>query len=603
MASAGHSKSELERLKTKYLERAEEFDRDEEALKQQIHLLQRMLVRVSLAADGQSDVLDNEMASLRDLLRQDQIPSDILSQRLGKIETCVLKLDQTREGTSDKLLAALMTLAEQLSSLDISRNNKKSLKAFTKQLKDKQSLLKNTPGLLAEFATIQKQALQEQFSRGQGNSDSTGFFQKLFGGKSESSAKNTADAPTQAEQTNGHSERYPVEPNQRDGGDDSDFSPRSYSEIETELAVEGEIVAATGEEAPGFAKISGHVGSSLRNLLEQLIIPENALKEADRIRQKIEFGLNWYELGPTLDDVANLVIVSITKGQRDFENFLQSLDERLLKFQGFLEDALTHQQNRRGAGEELNSNIRSQLQSLSNHVDSATDIDQLKHAVTGHLDTVLGTLSAFMSSEDGRENALRQQLDETRERLQVMEQESQIIKKKLKEERGRALTDTLTKLPNREAYAERYDFEFSRWQRYRQPVTMVVADIDLFKSVNDNYGHLAGDKVIQIMAKELQRRIRKTDFVARFGGEEFVILMPETTVEQAESVMEKARQMVEKLPFHFRQQRVQITLSFGIAAFMDGQSKEEIFDSADKALYQAKQQGRNRVVIARNGGV
>ncbi|MCP5208067.1 MAG: GGDEF domain-containing protein [Hahellaceae bacterium] len=592
MASGSNSKSELERLKNKYLSKAEEFDREEAALKQQIHLLQRMLVRVSLAADGQSESLDVEMSALRDLLRQEHTSSSALSQRLDKIESCVLKLDENRADTSDKLLDALASLADQLSSLEISRSNKKSLKSFSRQLKNKQEVLKNTPGLLSEYASLQKNILQEQFARVQGGKESSGFFQKLFGGKSDVAVKEAVVESDSATSTG-----YEFQPLEEDDSDAA-TDQRSYTENETELAVEGEIVPSDGQEAPGFAKISGHVGSSLRNLLEQLIIPENAHKEAERIRQKVEIGLNWYELGPTLDDVANLVIVSITKGQRDFENFLQSLDERLLKFQGFLDDALTHQINRRGAGEELNDSIRNQLQTLSSDVDRATDIDQLKHAVTGHLDSVLGSLSAFMSSEEGREQALRQQLDETRERLQQMEKESKVIKKKLKEERGRALTDTLTKLPNREAYAERYEFEFTRWQRYRQPVTMVVADIDFFKRVNDNYGHLAGDKVIQIMAKELQRRIRKTDFVARFGGEEFVVLMPETNVEQAHAVMEKTRQMVEKLPFHFRQQRVQITMSFGVAPFIDGLSKEEIFELADKALYEAKQQGRNRVVVA-----
>ena len=105
-------------------------------------------------------------------------------------------------------------------------------------------------------------------------------------------------------------------------------------------------------------------------------------------------------------------------------------------------------------------------------------------------------------------------------------------------------------------------------------------------------------KVIQIMAKEISRRIRNTDFVARYGGEEFVILMPETPPERAREVMEKTRSMIERLPFHFRQERVQVTMSFGISDFREGLTTDQIFERADQALYKAKQAGRNRVVVA-----
>lgn len=588
MASGGQPKSELERLKAKYLTRAEEFDRDEEAMKRQIHLLQRMLVRVSLAAEGQSGELDKELDSLRGLLRQESSSASSLSSHLDKIENCVLKLDEKRNDSSDQLLNSLEQLASQLSELDISRTNKKQLKSFSKHIRDKHQRLQNTPGLLNEFAAIQQQALKEQFSGVGEQKDNGGFFQKLFGGKGDAEESSSASEDLPNEQGH-HVYEKDYEISEPDG--------ESYSETETELAVEGEVLGGT-DEAPGFAKIAGHVGTSLRNLLEQLIIPENALREAERLRSNIEAGLNWYELGPTLDDVANLVISALSKGQRDFENFLQSLDERLLKFGGVLSQALTHQVARQDAGAKLTDAIRGDLQTLSTDVESATDIDVLKQSVTGHLDSILGALSSFMTVEEGREKELKEQLEETRERLQEMEVETKVIKEKLKEERGRALTDTLTQLPNREAYVERFEFEYTRWQRYRQPITIVVGDIDHFKGVNDNYGHLAGDKVIQIMAKELQRRIRKTDFVARFGGEEFVILMPETEADTAFSVIDKARQMVEKLPFHFRKERVQITMSFGVAAFTDGMSKDEVFDVADKALYAAKQQGRNRVVLA-----
>ena len=127
---------------------------------------------------------------------------------------------------------------------------------------------------------------------------------------------------------------------------------------------------------------------------------------------------------------------------------------------------------------------------------------------------------------------------------------------------------------------------------------MIVCDVDYFKKVNDDYGHLAGDKVLRIIAKTLRTRLRKTDFIARFGGEEFVILMPETQQDQALNVAEGVREAIASCPFHFKEQPVSITTSFGIAEFFKGDNGEKVFSRADRALYQAKEEGRNRCVVA-----
>jgi len=103
--------------------------------------------------------------------------------------------------------------------------------------------------------------------------------------------------------------------------------------------------------------------------------------------------------------------------------------------------------------------------------------------------------------------------------------------------------------------------------------------------------------VLQIMAKEVQNRIRKTDFVARYGGEEFVIILPETELDIAQQVIEKTREMIGRLPFHFKDENVQISMSFGLVLFEEGCDQAMLFERADKALYVAKEKGRNRVEI------
>ena len=595
--------SETLRWKNKYFDSLEEFEKKERSLQEQTNLLQRMLVRVSLAAEGQDKGLDAELAELRNLLRNNDATTSALNKRLEGIEKVVVRMDERRADSSGIMLESLEKLTSQLAELDISKSNKKQLKAFSKQIKERLNSLQEYPSLLSEYAALQELALKEKM--GEAGTDKSGFFQKLFGNRG--MPGEAGDAPE---------ELVEVLP-----GEQPVKGEQGYTDQETELAMpdfravpeadqvdsgrlvlEGEVMSPAEPErgqAPGFSMIAGHIGSSLRNLLEQMIIPESSIESAKRIKANIESGLNWYELGPTLDDLAALVISAISKGQRDFEAFLQHMDERLARFKEFLGESRTQNLEWHSNSAKFDELMRSQVGFLASTVKEATELNQLKMTVSDNLDSMLSHLSSYMTEEEDREQALQEQLDTMHQRFRSMEEETEAMRKRLQEEHARALTDALTELPNREAYEERMDLEFERWQRYGQPLTMVVADIDKFKNINDSYGHLAGDKVIQIMAKELRRRIRKTDFVARYGGEEFVILLPETEAEVALQVMDKTRQMVEKLPFHFRNKRVKITMSFGVSQMVKGLSRQEQFERADKALYQAKEHGRNRVVVAK----
>ena len=125
----------------------------------------------------------------------------------------------------------------------------------------------------------------------------------------------------------------------------------------------------------------------------------------------------------------------------------------------------------------------------------------------------------------------------------------------------------------------------------------MVIDIDFFKRINDTFGHAAGDKVLKTVARVLQVNIRETDFISRYGGEEFVLIMPETNKDGGAQVAEKLRATIEKCPFHSNNQKVPVTISIGIAEFDGEDNAVTVFERADKALYAAKEGGRNQVKI------
>jgi diguanylate cyclase (GGDEF)-like protein/PAS domain S-box-containing protein len=163
--------------------------------------------------------------------------------------------------------------------------------------------------------------------------------------------------------------------------------------------------------------------------------------------------------------------------------------------------------------------------------------------------------------------------------------------------RDQVIRDPLTSLYNRRYLNETLDRELSRAQREGYPVSLVMIDIDSFKSVNDTYGHYAGDLVLKNLAQQLTRQSRASDLVCRLGGDEFLLVFPNVSARIAYDRAEQYRLSFQEIPTVFNQLEIRATLSLGIATFPDhGAGSLEILTAADRALYQAKAKGRNCVV-------
>ncbi|POA57880.1 MULTISPECIES: GGDEF domain-containing protein [unclassified Pseudomonas] len=365
--------------------------------------------------------------------------------------------------------------------------------------------------------------------------------------------------------------------------------------IDPEQPEQDVLYALPDSPEPSYSSVAKHIEHTLLGLLDDLSLPERHRPQAEAMRDRLQHGLNWYELLPILDDLAVLMLAITDSGQHEFEDYLKQLNERLEAFQSNLQAASDGHADISSAARAMDSQIREQVDGLQSSMQEAADLDDLKQVLESHLEGLLGTMDQHQKQRDEREKDMATRLQSLAARVSSMEQEAQGYREHLEEQRQKALVDPLTGLPNRAAWSERLEHEVSQWQRHGNSLLLAMLDLDHFKRINDSYGHLAGDKVLKIIANVLRKRLRGTDFIARFGGEEFVLLMPDTPWAAGTRLVETLRAAIEACPFHFKGEPVTVTVSIGLSAFKAGDRSDLVIKRADQALYRAKDAGRNRV--------
>ena len=636
---------EAQRWKEKYLQSIEQQEKLERRWDARLDLLRRGLVRSTLAAEGTDRVVDQCMKEMREVVRTDDMDAG-LAALLPRLEKAVLDSEQRRETRINQTSAALNALVTQLQTLPLPREVSRPLKHFAKQLDSRVSQAREIPLLLGELSGLQGKALSQLESPAE--PERPGLLQRLFGQReaeeaipaqqvlfahtgenvlapvvarppviADTAPQATPDIPaaTQPEAVAPtlEAQQAPVKPvpQTEQALNPDELSPallldtlplpapmaQALAAIDPQQPEQDMLYALPDSPEPSYSSVAKHIEDTLLGLLDDLTLPERHRPQAESMRERLKNGLNWYELLPILDDLATLMLAISDSGQHEFEAYLQRLNERLESFQSNLQAASAGHADSRSAAHAMDTQIREQVDGLQSSVQEAADLDDLKHVLENHLEGLLGTMDQHRQQRDEREQEVAARLHSLAERVAHMEQEAQGFREHLEEQRQKALIDPLTGLPNRAAWSERLEHEIGQWQQHGNTLMLAMLDLDHFKRINDNYGHLAGDKVLKIIASVLRKRLRGTDFIARFGGEEFVLLMPSTVPAPGLKLLEPLRAAIEACPFHFRGEPVTITLSIGLAAFKPGEHSDLVLKRADQALYRAKNAGRNRVEL------
>lgn len=616
MIFGGDNQNKEASWKHKYYDSLEQLELKEKQWSVLETALRNGMSTLSIAVEGVDKNLDQQLEVLRHANRRGVDGNKIVSL-VRPITDTIERLEKKRK--SGQQITPASVLGTLLDKLDLPRGTARQAKALRKLIDSYDNT--DPKPVLNAFSTL----LAESFVLASGNDieeDSPpGILGRMFGVSS--------DAPKESDQPK-HNETFSTEDldSQLEHSKElftlllnklllSDKHQEEISGLQQHLKrvstgqelrrlakelalIINEIpLQNTGIEHASEAYSEFTINEILLQLLERLHFPPDFQQEVESLQQQLEEDVpedSWPQILSRLAGMVASLRENMHREKKEIEEFLSELTTRLKELddhiQGMESDRFDSYKN----GQELNQTMENHVRGIETGVREAVDLGQLKLLVQKRLDDIGNHMEKFRELEEDRNKMSENRISALNDRLHIMEKESSELKVKIVKERKQALIDSLTEIANRMAYDERIEQEHIRWKRYKAPLSLVVIDIDFFKKVNDTYGHMAGDKVLQTLAKLIQKNIRETDLLTRYGGEEFVIIMPDTEIQAAMSVAEKLRTETERCAFHYRDTNVDITISCGASEFKGNDNPEIVFGRADKALYRAKAEGRNRCI-------
>ncbi len=337
---------------------------------------------------------------------------------------------------------------------------------------------------------------------------------------------------------------------------------------------------------------------SLIDLIDRITVSRNLAAEAAQLRRTIEAITSADDIRPCTTALAQLVGKLREEMQTELDRlaeFLRATAKRLQEFEQLMTRSREMYANVEADALQLSETICVGVREVRQSVGKAENLDDLKVLIEGKLEVIDSGLTQFVSTQTRRASEAGDVIERMAHRLKDLEQQAMHLREDLEVQHARVLMDPLTGILNRAGYTEMVTKHFARWKRYGGALSLGVIDLDLFKEINDRYGHAAGDKVLATVASKLKEVIRESDVLCRFGGEEFVLLLPETSVSDARTMVEKLRNHIADCPFRHKDTPVRVTMSCGVAQFQTADTIDSVFDRADRAMYAAKQSGRNRV--------
>lgn len=324
------------------------------------------------------------------------------------------------------------------------------------------------------------------------------------------------------------------------------------------------------------------------------------LKKILRIERQIDESDTVEELHMIRGDILTLIhnyITSIGSEREKTASFIREIGQKLIDVEKLIFDSLVLSTKNAKSNTEFTASLKDNIKELKHVVDSSQTLEDLKNAVAGTLSTIKAAVEKKHKHDQLWLDKIRKKVIVLKTNLANLKEEANEAKEHARLLEREATIDPLTNVYNRRAYEHRIAEEMERYLRYRHPFSLLMLDVDHFKRINDQYGYAIGDKCLKEIIRLIQPKLRDTDFISRYGGEEFVVILPETDKDLAVTAGEKLRRAVEKIEFIHKEEVVHITVSVGISQTVHADKNHQmLFERVNEALRQAKRSGRNKVV-------
>ncbi len=338
----------------------------------------------------------------------------------------------------------------------------------------------------------------------------------------------------------------------------------------------------------------------LITLIEKIAVTHGNTKNLDQLKIKLEDQTeisDWHQYLDTIISEIRVIIKGINHEKIELEGLVVDVTKQLAEISNTLSDEQSDSLQGRKESEQLQTIMNQGVEKIQLQVENESDIQVLKSGISENLSSIKQGVEDFVTKDAERFKKSEIRNKKLQQQIQFMEEESNELRQKLTDHRQKLMFDTLTGVRSRLAYEETLEQELARWMRYQENFSFAILDIDHFKRINDDYGHNAGDKALKIVARMMSDHIRKADYLFRIGGEEFVLLLPKTSLEHATPLVEKIRTSVGDSKFHFKKTKVKISMSAGLTTVMQDDNAESIYERADSALYDAKNNGRDQLIV------
>ena len=378
-----------------------------------------------------------------------------------------------------------------------------------------------------------------------------------------------------------------------------------YTIGKSEQLLAGDTVDKRGEQAP--VGVSNIHCKELQSIFVGLIAEfdqdfgEDYSLRLAKLRQKIEQSFQIEDIVGLKDDIIALVQAynqMINEERSLVTEFISEIGAGLLEVERQYLDSITQTGQSQSENTKFNRFLENHVEDMKKSAQLSTTLAEFRGLVMSRLATIRTALEEKRRSEVIRQERLSEEMESLNENLSRMKKEVDQVHEKRKALEKEVLVDPLTGIANRRALRERLKNELHRFQRYRQFFSILLFDIDNFKAINDQYGHWAGDRCLKEIIKRVRAILRETDFIARWGGDEFVLIFPGTDLESAGAVAERLRKLIQNTRFVYHKQEISLTVSCGVTEIAESdQNQETIFNRVDKAMYKAKKNGRNMVTI------